>query len=189
MSHAKLLMFVKAAPGAVNELLSKFGQHGVLIEPASRDTGDFVRLKMPLDMTLSEVRTAVGNLPPALRPLALGVVPTYKGYAVRALQQHEAELMQALCPERADQLGPALGMRVNSTWVVRGIPAKATRQQIIAALDKSTPAWQGWTVIPRKRLGGTRGPTTDWIIDAVCGPPLFRTVVNDTPNLPQEVRG
>ncbi len=113
--------------------------------------------------------------------MALGVIPTFKGYAVRTRQQHEAELMQALSPERADQLGPALGLRVTSTWVVRGIPAKATRQQIIAALDRATPTWQGWTVIPRKRIGIARGPAADWLVDAADDPSLLGSVVNGTP--------
>ncbi len=181
MPHAKLHLVVSANPAKVDELLAKSGQQGVLVEHASRDANDYMKIKMPLDMTLTEVLEAIDGLPLALRSLALGVVPTFKGYAVRTRQQDEAELTKALTPERADQLGPALGLKVASTWIVRGIPAKATAQQITTAMARPTSKWDGWTVIPRKRIGAARGHTADWMVDAADDPPSLRSVVNGTP--------
>ncbi len=109
--------------------------------------------------------------PPNLRKAARGVVPTARGYALRVVKEAEADITTQLAPEVAAQLGPALGLKAASTWVVRGVPRHATKEGIIRALNAPTSRWQGWTVRPVRTLAQPRNGKVDWLVEAEVDPP------------------
>ncbi len=90
----------------------------------------------------------------------------------------EAELVKHVTPEVAVQLGLALGLRTNSSWILRNVPARATKESIIRALSRPMERWRGWTVIPRRTIGQQRNGKIDWIVDAAQDPPTRSLTVN-----------
>ena len=165
----------------VEEYLAKSGTHGAIIDlPGAEEmsTFNYAKVKMPNDMTMSQVLEKVKALPPALRSQARGVVPTYKGYAVRVPQALEKEMTQNLSPELATELGQALGMKTSSAWKVHGIPRHVTKAQIHEVLARRTNTWAGWIVKPIKTLSSARNGKVTWLVEAASEPPKKTVTVN-----------
>ena len=134
---------------------------------------------MATELQMQDVLKRIEALPTVLRKNCRGVVPTFKGYAVRILKAAEAEATKVLNPAEAEIQGPALGMNMNSSWVVRGIPRHVTKSQITTAFAQQNGAgWPGWLVRPRKTLSTDKVGTTAWLIDAVSEPPLRTMTIN-----------
>jgi hypothetical protein len=120
------------------------------------------------------------SCPPQLKKSTRGIVPTYRGYALRTTKDKEAEIIRALLPETALELGPALGLQASSTWILRGVPRDANKEQIIRALSIASMTWPGWTVRPRRTLGQPRHGKVSWVVDAADDPPTRSITFNDT---------
>ena len=61
------------------------------------------------------------------------------------------DLARMLNPREAEAMGLALGLKTNSSWVVRGIPDLATRiDNVTTFAAESGNGWLGWKVRPRK---------------------------------------
>ncbi len=131
-----------------------------------------------MDWTLADAIAKTDKLPPNLKKELRGMIPTYKGYAIRVKKQAEAEVTRALNPEVAEELGPSLGMKPSSSWLIRNIPRQATRAGIIQTFAASHGQWTGWKTLPRKIHGQPRGTTVDWIVDAESEPPKKAVTLN-----------
>ena len=108
-------------------------------------------------------------------------MPTFKGYALRCLREAEPEITRQMNPQEAEVNGPTLGVKMETAWVIRGVPSFATRAQIVANLAKdSGNGWPGWNVRPRKTLSSIsrHGGTATWVVDAAAEPPLRAITLN-----------
>ncbi len=175
LEGARIATTVKVPSEHVEDLMARSGRHGIVIDRLARARGrqveEYAKIKFPLDFTMTDALAKVDALPPNLRKAARGVIPTARGYALRVVKQAEAEVMNLISPEVAAQLGPALGLKAASTWVVRGIPRDATKEGIIRALNAPTARWQGWTVKPLRTLAQPRNGKLDWLVEAEVDPP------------------
>ena len=165
----------------VEEYLSKSGTHGAIIDlpgAAEMDTYKYAKVKMPNEMTMNQVLEKVKALPQALKSQARGIVPTYKGYAVRVPQALEKEMTQILSPELASELGQALGMKATSAWKVHGIPRHVTKLQIHEVLARTANPWTGWIVKPIKTLSPSRNGKVTWLVEAASEPPRKTITIN-----------
>ena len=169
------------------DVLSQSGRHGLIIEVDKRagqgkeDLDELIKVKLPQETTMSDVIKKIDALPAQVKKATRGVIPTYKGYAIRCRREAELDVTKHLNPDEAETLGPAMGLKMETAWVVRGVPGYATRAQIISNLAKSSGnGWPGWTVRPRKTLSSTarQGGTATWLIDAVTEPPLRVITLN-----------
>jgi hypothetical protein len=132
---------------------------------------DYAKVKLPIEMTMTDALAKIDSLPAPLRKGARGVVPTARGYAIRVTKESEAEILKHVSPEAAAKLGPALGLRTSSSWVVHGVPRHADRQGIISALNTPNPRWRGWTVKPIRTLTQPRQGKVNWLVEAAVDPP------------------
>ncbi len=180
--EGKIVAVVRTPREHVDEFMARSGRHGIVIDRTFRDrdegNADYARVKLPTDATLSDAIAILDGLPPHLKKAAKGIIPNLKGYAIRVDREMEAELVQRVTPEVAAQLGPALGLRTSSSWILRNVPARATREGIIKALSRPMDKWRGWTVIPRRTMGQHRNGKIDWIVDAAQDPPTRSLTVN-----------
>ena len=169
-------------------LLALSGKEGLIIDiPRKRvgeeEEGDLAnehaRIRMPPELSAQDVLKRIEALTPALRRSCRGIIPTYKGYAVRVIKQSEAEVTRILSPGEAEIQGPSLGMEINSSWVVRGIPNHVTKSQITAAFaQQNGEGWPGWLIRPRKTLHTDKVGTTAWLVDAASELPLRAMAIN-----------
>ncbi len=87
---------------------------------------------------------------PEIRKKILGIVPTSRGLAFRVRLDDQAEATRALVPELADQLGASLGLQPNSTWLIKKLPRRISKQEIIkllaSAAGRWTPSHVSWIV-------------------------------------------
>ena len=84
-------------------------------------------------------------------------------------------------PEEAEVNAPTLGVKLETAWVIRGVPSFATRAQIVANLAKDSGNGRpGWNVRPRKTLSSIsrHGGTATWVVDAAAEPPLRAITLN-----------
>ncbi len=184
LNDARILTTLRVPRESVDDLLARSGRHGIIVDKARRDgdKGDqeFARVKLPSDWTAADANAKVDELPPQLKKSTRGIVPTYRGYALRTTKDKEAEIIRALLPETAVELGPALGLQTSSTWILRGVPRDANREQIIRALSVPSTTWPGWTVRPRRTLGQPRHGKVNWVVDAASEPPSRSITFNGT---------
>ncbi len=166
----------------VDDVMNVSGRHGIVVDVFGRNSrasdGEQARIRLPVEWTLAEVLEKMDALPQQLKKELRGIVPTFKGYAIRVRKQFEAEVTRALNPEVAEELGASLGMKPSSTWLVKSIPRQATRAGIIKTFAAAQGQWTGWKVLPRKIHGQPRGTTVDWIVDAECEPPRKVVTLN-----------
>ena len=122
----------------------------------------------------------IDALTPELKKATRGIIPTYKGYALRVEQQAEARITAVMNPKEAEILGPAMGLAAKSQWVVKGVPHYATKAQIIHTLSQSSAGgWPGWTIRPTKTLTSAKSGTITWKVDAETEPPMKTITLNN----------
>ncbi len=119
-------------------------------------------------------------LPPNLRRATRGIIPTARGYALRVIKEAEADVTAVVTPEIAAQMGPALGLKGTSAWVVCGIPRNAAKEGIIRALNAPSSRWRGWTVRPLRTITEPRGGKVDWLVEADVDPPARALTVKSS---------
>jgi hypothetical protein len=188
MTDARIATSVKVPAEHVDELMTRSGRHGIIIDVLRRGRADqtdaYAKLKLSSDWDMAEAISRVDALPLHLKKHTRGIVPSAKGYLLRMVAAAEAEITKALAPEVAAQLGPALGMKAESTWIVKGIPRSATREGIIRCLNLQTSRWGGWTVRPKRVVGQPRFGKVDWLVEAASDPPgkALTVKTRETPN-------
>jgi hypothetical protein len=188
MADARIATTVKVPSEHVDELMARSGRHGIIIDHLRRGRGNqtdaYAKLKLPSDWDMAEAINKIDALPPHLKKLTRGIVPSARGYFLRMVGTAEAEITKALAPEVAAQLGPALGMKAESTWIVKGIPRNATKEGIIRGLNLPTSRWRGWTVRPKRVVGQPRFGKVDWLVEAANDPPgkALTVKTRETPN-------
>ena len=155
------------------DILTRSGQHGVLYEitPNQGYEEDFARVQLPVDWTLQDCLAEVAALPQAERQKVLGLTLTNRAYAARVRIECEAELTRLLNSERARQLGPALGIRPDQQWILKGLPKRLAKQDLIDTLATPAVRWTPWLVIPKFAVseGTMRG--SSWVVDSEEPPP------------------
>ncbi len=178
---SRIQAIFRIPPEHVDTLLAKSGRHGLIIDRLRKQEDDLARIRMPTDDTIADVNGKIDALPPQLRRLVLGVVPTLRGYAVRVKKEDEAEFTRRLCPQLAVELGAALGMRTTSSWRAHGIPREANRETIIKCLSSVAEGWNGWTVLPKRILGAPRGDKVTWLVESDREPPRRSVAIRSVP--------
>ena len=171
----------------VGDLLAISGKHGVIVDFDKRDseeeeeTHNLVKVRMPIEKSITDILKSIEELPQQLKKTAKGILPNYKGYVLRVQRKEEEAMTRKLNPREAEAMGPALGLKTTSAWVVKGIPNFATKSDIVTRFAAASGnGWPGWTVRPRKTLGttSTKGGTTTWLLDAGSEPPLRAITLN-----------
>ncbi len=109
-----------------------------------------------------------------------GFVPTTRGYAVRVNPDDEALVTTVLLPELAEQLGPSLGLRPNSAWLLTNLQRRINKQGIIQMLSTENGRWQPWHVLPRYAVSDRNPRSSTWVVDAEGPPPLRVIRARDT---------
>jgi hypothetical protein len=184
LNDARILTTLRVPKEHVDDLLARSGRHGIIVDRVRKDGDgmdqDFARVKLPSDWTAADANAKVDELPLHLKKATRGIVPTYRGYALRTTKDKEAEIVGTLLPETAAELGPALGLKTSSAWILRGVPKDASKEQLIRALYAPSMSWSGWTVRPRKTLGLPRFGKVNWVVDAAAEPPARSITFNDT---------
>ncbi len=178
---SRIQAIFRIPPEHVETLLAKSGRHGLIIDRLRKQEDDLARIRMPTDDTIADVNGKIDALPPQLKKMVLGVVPTLRGYAVRVKREDEAEFTRRLCPQVATELGPALGMQTTSSWRVHGIPREANRETIIKSLSSVAGGWHGWTVLPKRTLGAPRGDKVTWLVESDREPPRRSVAIRSIP--------
>ena len=171
----------------VPSVLALSGREGLVIDKRrSRiDTDDqqqdeYAKIRLPLDLNLADILSRIDALPLELKKATRGVIPTFKGYALRVVQSAEAMVTQIMNPKEAQILGPAMGLASTSQWVIKGVPHYATKSQIIHTLAQPASAsWPGWTVRPSKTMSAAKSGTTMWKVEAAQEPPMRTITLNN----------
>ncbi len=157
----------------VGDLLARSGEFGVLFEYAERNLNDvWKKVNLPLEWDANDVVKAISELEPSVRAKVKGFVPSTRGYAVRVLPDDECAVTTALVPELAEQLGASLGLQPTSSWTVRKLPKRITKQGIIQLLASGAGRWQPWQVLPRFTLPDRSARGSTWVVDAEIPPSI-----------------
>ncbi len=189
MANARIATSLEVPADQVDDLLARSGRHGIIIDrPARGRDGEpndaYSKIKLPLEWTMTDALAKLDSLPPNLKKAARGIVPNAKGYALRVVKGAEVDITPYVAPEVAAQMGPALGLQTSSSWAVRGIPMRATKEGIIKALYAASARWRGWTVKPIRTLTQPRHGKVDWLVEAAVDPPARALTIKsrDSPN-------
>ncbi len=165
----------------VDDFLGRSGEYGVLYEFADRGRNNsWKKINLPLDWDLNDVITSIAALPVDVRPKVRGFVPTARGYAVRVNPDDEALVTTVLLPELAEQLGPSLGLRPNSAWLLKNLPRRINKQGLIQMLSTENGRWRPWHVLPRYVVSDRNPRYSAWVVDAEGPPPLRAIRARDT---------
>ena len=168
----------------VEEILARSGCNGTIYDlpgAAEMDKFNLAKVKLPNDLTMQQAIAKVDELGAELKKYTRGIVPTYKGYAVRTLKSKEAEITRALTPEIAAELGQALGMEATSKWKIKGLPSYISKGALHAACARSSMEWPGWIIRPIKTLAAARNDRrdkVDWLVEAANNPPMKTITIN-----------
>ena len=171
----------------VEDVLAISGKHGIIVDLDTQNSDDkentfnLVNIKMPSDKELPDILKSIENLPPQLRKATRGILPNFRGYVLRAQCDAEEQLTKHLNPKEAEAMGPALGLKTSSSWVVKGIPNYATRAEIVTRFAAASGnGWPGWKVRPRRTLAtsSAKEGTATWLLDAANEPPLRAITLN-----------
>ncbi len=80
MEGARIATTVKVPAEHVEDLMARSGRHGIIIDRVTRGRGrqidEYAKIKFPLEYTMTDALAKVDALPPNLRKVARGVVPT-----------------------------------------------------------------------------------------------------------------
>ena len=138
----------------VSKVLSLSGERGLIVDFAAKEQKqifeeDYVSIWLPQEWDMKKVLQKVEELPQAVKNVTRGIVPTRKGYALRAQKAHEAETTLHLNPSHAEKLGPARGVSMETSWVIKGVPSYADDGMIIKTLAPGCHQWPGRVVRPQ----------------------------------------
>ncbi len=153
-------------------LLTRSGQYGVVYEYADRDKSDaYVSVKLPLEWTVADCNSSISAMSPQLRKKVKGFVPSARGFMARVLPEDCTEVTKELNPKLAEELGPALGIHPNSSWLVKGLPKRISRQELINTLASSAGPWTSWCVLPKYAMNERASRWSSWVVAAEEPPP------------------
>ncbi len=178
IENAKVRAVITVPKHEVDELLARSGQYGVLYEYPDRPrNAGFKKVNLPLQWDLNDCNTAVAAVEADVRRRILGLVPTTRGFAARVRHEDEAQVTRALVPEVAEQLGDSLGLRPNSRWLLRDLPRRITKADIIRMLATNSGHWCSWQVLPKYAIIDRNVRGASWVVEAEEPPPVktFRT--------------
>ena len=168
----------------VEDILARSGCNGAIYDlprAAEIEKYNYAKVKLPCDLTMQQAIAKVDELGTEVKKYTTGIVPTYKGYAVRTLKAKEAEVTNALAFELAAELGQALGMEATSKWKFRGLPNYISKGVLHAACARCTSEWPGWIIKPIKTLPTLRNERrdkVDWLVEAASNPPMKTITIN-----------
>ena len=101
----------------VHGVMSLSGREGLIIDKQSPRAGvetqqkdALAKVRLPLGLNLQDILGRIDALAPELRKATKGLVPTFKGYALRVEKHAEALITAAMNPKEAEILGPAMGL-------------------------------------------------------------------------------
>ncbi len=159
-SEGKILGVVRVPIENLDSVMRLSGTQGSVIHPMEK-RNDTSLVNLPSECSLADAVRKSNNL----KHLSLGVVPTRNGFAIRTLTTALAETTKLLDPERAVNLGEALTISSNRTFILTNLPRTTTDVDLMAKLK----GW-GWAVLPR-RPRNIRGQICDWVVHADTTPP------------------
>ncbi len=172
MQDARIRSVITIPTSEVDDYLARSGQFGVLFEHPERHlNAELRRVNLPLDHDLNDSLNAVADAAPEVRKKILGIVPTSRGFAFRVRPEDQADATRAVVPELADQLGPSLGLQPDSTWLVKNLPRRIAKQEIIKLFASAMGPWTPWHVLPKFAVGDRRAAGSSWVVEAEEPPP------------------
>ena len=178
------ILTVMAVPNElVNDVMAISGKHGLIIDLAKREVKEqseteLAHVRLPEEMGIKEALKKLEEMPKRARETTRGLIPTRRGFALRVCKEAEGEITTHLNPAEASRLGPALGIRPKSAWVIKGVPGYADTGMIVKTIAQANDSWPGWIVRPRRPLTASRGKVTTWLVDAVVEPPSTVITLN-----------
>ena len=181
ITGGRITAFFDVPQDRLQEFLAKSGDCGTIIDmPGAEENKkfDYVKVKFPPNHTMRQALDKIQALPPALKAQTKGIVPTFKGYAVRVPRTAEAEITAALDPELAGVMHRALGMQHPKKWKLTGIPRHVSPGRVHSTLATQNAEWSGWIVRPIKTLGNPRDGKCDWLVEATQDPPKNILIVS-----------
>ncbi len=153
-------------------LLARSGQYGVIYEYADRDKCDhYVNVKLPLEWTVTDCNSAIAAMPQQMRKKVKGFVPSARGFMARVLPEDCTDVTKELNPKLAEELGPALGIQPTSSWLIKGLPKRISRQELINTLASSAGPWTSWFVLPKYAVNEGASRWSSWVVEAEDPPP------------------
>ena len=155
----------------VTALLKRSGKYGILFDFAERHRKDLRMIKMPLDMDLQDCLNMVEESPTKDKDLMLGIVPSFRGYMVRALPENVARVTEVVDPAMAEELGDALDLQPSGEWLLKNLPRTITKNEIIKTLNSNGPFWTPWRILPKKTIPDKSSRGATWIVEAEEPPP------------------
>ena len=181
--EGRILTVIAVPNELVNEVLAISGKHGLIIDLARRDVKEehekeCANVRLPEEWGIKEALKKLEEMPKQAKEVTKGIVPTRKGFALRVAKQAEGDITSLLNPAEATRLGPAMGIKPKSAWVIKGVPAYADTGMIVKTVAQSSQSWPGWIVRPRRPLTSNRGRVTTWLVDAVVEPPAAVITLN-----------
>ena len=109
----------------VDKVLSLSGKRGIIVDFAKKKDKqkfdeEYVNIWLPQEWDMKKVLQKFEELPQQVKNVTRGIIPTAKGYALRTQKKHEAEITRHVNPNRAEKLGPALGIHEDLLGHKRG---------------------------------------------------------------------
>ncbi len=172
LQDARIKAIATVALQKAETLLSRSGQYGVIYEYADRDKSDtFVNVKLPLEWAVTDCNAAIAAMAPQMRKKVKGFVPSARGFMARVLPEDCTDITKELNPQLAEELGPALGIQPTSSWLVKGLPKRISRQELINTLASSAGQWTPWFVLPKYAVNERASRWSAWVVEAEDPPP------------------
>jgi hypothetical protein len=170
--EGKVKAIITVPKSEVRDFMNRSGEYGVIYEFTDRGKNDaWKKINLPLDWDLGDIIKSISSLPNEVRAKVRGFVPTLRGYAVRVDPDDEALVTTVLLPELAEQLGPSLGLRPSSAWLLKNLPRRINKQGIIQMLAADGGRWRPWHVLPRFAVNDRNPRHSAWVVDAEGPPP------------------
>ncbi len=172
LNDARVKAIVTVTPQKADALIMKSGLNGVIYEHAVRERNEeYKKVKLPLEWTISDCNTAINELSPQQRKMVRGVVPSARGFMARTKPGDEADVTRILNPQLAEELGPSLGIHPNSTWLIKNLPKKISKQELINMLAANSGQWSSWFILPKFVTGDRSSKWSSWVVEAEEPPP------------------
>ena len=165
----------------VEDFLATSGNQGAIIDlrgGAEMKEFGYTKIKMPPDLGMKQVLDKIKALPQHQRKLVKGVVPSFKGYAIRVPKEAEAEMTRTLAPEAAEEQGSALGMIASAKWEIHGVPRYTTKAVVHQTFAGKGGNWTGWVIRPLKTISPPRHERAVWLVEAAEPPPMRSLTIN-----------
>ncbi len=172
LSDARIKAIVTVTPQKADMLITQSGFNGVIYPHAVRERNEeYKKVKLPLEWTIPYCNTAINDLNPQQRRKVKGIVPSARGFMARVTPGDETEVTKMLNPQLAEQLGPSLGIQPNSTWLIKNLPKKISKQELINMLAANSGQWSSWFVLPKFVTGDRSSKWSTWVVEAEEPPP------------------